>query len=651
MKDLLFSLDIGTRNVVGVLSRIEDGKYVVVDYEMIEHPERSMYDGQIHDISKVAKVARKVKEKLEERNDIELKYVSIAAAGRALKTMSVVVEMDSDSIHSVDKNDIDNLHLLGIESAQNKLIDVEKLETKYYCVGYTVINYLLDGKSILNLMGHKGSKIGAEVLATFLPHVVVDSLYTVVHRIGLEVINMTLEPIAAINIAIPENFRLLNLALVDIGAGTSDIAITKSGSITAYSMVAYAGDKLTEALSQKYLLDFDTAEKIKTRLSVESEHEFSDIVGIPHKYSTEDIMDNLQDVLEELTDKIAEAICGCNGKATSAIFCIGGSSKIPNLQETLAKKMDIPMERIVIKNTDQLTNVKFECEPMVGPEFVTPIGIGFTAYKDKEQDFLKVKVNDKVVRMFKSRELSVSDALLLVGFGARKLLGKKGKSIIVDVNGDKKVIYGQLGEPAKIQVNGKPGRLDTKVVNNDEISIIEALQGEDAKPLLKDIVNPNDYIIINEKKCLINTDIRVNERLEDLDCLIKEGDRITCNRLQNIENVADIYGCDYRNLEIKVNSMDLSDNYVPEHLDKIEIIDKNSEIKEDVVVENCINITVNGDIIHIPKRSDIMFVEIFNHIDFDIDKPKGVLNLTLNGDRANYTDLLKDGDEIKLKWN
>ena len=66
---------------------------------------------------------------------------------------------------------------------------------------------------------------------TFLPEDVVDGLYAAVGMAGLTVANMTLEPIAAINVAIPENYRLLNIALVDIGAGTSDISVTRDGSI------------------------------------------------------------------------------------------------------------------------------------------------------------------------------------------------------------------------------------------------------------------------------------------------------------------------------------------------------------------------------------------------------------------------------------
>ena len=76
---------------------------------------------------------------------------------------------------------------------------------------------------------------------------------------------LTLEPIAAINVLIPPSMRRLNVALVDIGAGTSDIAITDLSTVMAYGMVPIAGDEVTEAISDQYLLDFSFSRTSKTR--------------------------------------------------------------------------------------------------------------------------------------------------------------------------------------------------------------------------------------------------------------------------------------------------------------------------------------------------------------------------------------------------
>ena len=113
--------------------------------------------------------------------------------------------------------------------------------SQYFCVGYSIVDYQLENQVIGNLVGQIGAEIAVEVVATFLPRVVVDSLFSSLKRADLSVQSLTLEPIAAISIAIPPNMRLLNLALVDIGAGTSDIALVRDGNIYGYAMVPLGG--------------------------------------------------------------------------------------------------------------------------------------------------------------------------------------------------------------------------------------------------------------------------------------------------------------------------------------------------------------------------------------------------------------------------
>ena len=108
---------------------------------------------------------------------------------------------------------------------------------------------MLDDEVIGNLIDQQGDDAAVEIIATFLPRVVVDSLIKALHRADLELEALTLEPIAAIDVLVPPSMRRLNVALVDVGAGTSDIAITDSGTVIAYGMVSAAGDEVTEALA------------------------------------------------------------------------------------------------------------------------------------------------------------------------------------------------------------------------------------------------------------------------------------------------------------------------------------------------------------------------------------------------------------------
>ena len=92
--DLVFALDIGTRTVVGVVGENIDDKFYLQDYISVPHTKRAMVDGQVEDIKQVAKIVSQVKTQLEEKNGVQLTKVSIAAAGRALKTKQVTMEFD-----------------------------------------------------------------------------------------------------------------------------------------------------------------------------------------------------------------------------------------------------------------------------------------------------------------------------------------------------------------------------------------------------------------------------------------------------------------------------------------------------------------------------------------------------------------------------
>jgi cell division protein FtsA len=287
-------------------------------------------------------------DKLEKNLGIALTKVAIAAAGRVLKTSQVKLEYDVDPDSEITEEIVGGIEVDAVQNAQVKLdkeLDDEK--TVFYCVGYSVVNYFLNGYVISSLVGHKGKKIGVEVLATFLPRVVVDSLYTVIDKVGLKVHSLTLEPIAAISVTIPKDLRLLNLVLVDIGAGTSDIAVTQSGSVVAYGMVPIAGDEITEKIAHEYLVDFNTAEKIKIDISSGIETiKFKDILGKNNEVSNKNALEMLDSTIEVLASSISNKILEFNKKAPNAVFCVGGGSQINGLTEIISEKLKMPIDYI-----------------------------------------------------------------------------------------------------------------------------------------------------------------------------------------------------------------------------------------------------------------------------------------------------------------
>jgi len=293
----VFALDIGTRSIIGMVGSIEEDRVKIIAIEREEHTERAMIDGQIENIEKVALLADRIKKRLEHKINIKLNRVCVAAAGRALRTKRAEYELDLSGVKLIDDEVISRLEAGAISKAEEAFDaenDAPDNAKRFYLVGYTVCQYFLDQYMISNLKDHRGQHVKVDLIATFLPSEVVESLYTTMNKIGLEVASLTLEPIAAINAAIPENLRLLNLALVDIGAGTSDIAACTGGSVTGYTMATVAGDEITETIMKEYLVDFKTAELIKAKIEHEDKIVFADILGLEHTLSREDILRCIQ---------------------------------------------------------------------------------------------------------------------------------------------------------------------------------------------------------------------------------------------------------------------------------------------------------------------------------------------------------------------
>ena len=417
MGQLVFGLDIGTRSIVGTVGYKEDNRFVVVAQRVREHETRAMLDGQIHDIGKVSETIRQVKEELEEAIGRKLTDVCIAAAGRVLRTVNSHVEYPFGSDKEIVSEDIYALTSSAVEKAYEEFLKQQTEEDmKFYCVGYSVVRFYLNGYPMGNLEGHKARTIGVDLIATFLPEDVVDGLYRAVELAGLEVANMTLEPIAAIQVAIPERFRMLNIALIDVGAGTSDISITNDGCIIAYGMIPIAGDALTEVIARHCLVDFATAEKIKRQAGEAEEITYEDIMFLPQKIKSKEVLSVTAPVVEDMARQVADKIKELNGgKSVSAVFVVGGGGKLPGYTEAVARDLDIVPERVALRGEEVMQQIVFEEDTAKDSLLVTPIGICLNFY-EQNNNFIFVSFNDRKVKIYDNNRLTVADAAMQAGF-------------------------------------------------------------------------------------------------------------------------------------------------------------------------------------------------------------------------------------------
>ena len=539
----VFGLDIGTRNVVGTVGyQTDDKEFVVTAQYVREHETRAMLDGQIHDIGRVAKTIKEVKDELEKQTGQPLEEVCIAAAGRVLKTVTTHVEYEYAQESVVTGEDVHTLDLLGIEKAQEALKEVNDTSYKFYCVGYSTVKFFLNDEVFISLEGHKANKIGEDIIVTFLPEDVVDGLYAAVGQAGLSVANMTLEPIAAINVAIPENYRMLNIALVDVGAGTSDISITRDGSIIAYGMIPHAGDELTEVIVQHFLVDFNMAESIKLQSTTSDTVTYKDIMSIEHTIPAQDVWDVTAPVVDNIAQEVSTKIRELNGdKTVSACFVVGGGGKIHGFTEKLAEDLDLPEERVALRGEEVLGDVTFEQEDIKkDPLLVTPIGICLNYY-DQRNNFIMVRFNGERIKLYDNNRLTIVDAALQAGFSNDELFPKRGTPINFTVNGVARLVRGEAGDGAVVTMNGKPASINTPLEPNSEIVIEPSTAGEAAVYKISQLDEYNHSVItfvINGRKVSCPRFVQVNGRLEPEDYSIRENDVIETRNYYTVRQIA-----------------------------------------------------------------------------------------------------------------
>ncbi len=546
-KEYIFGLDIGTRSIVGTVGYREGtDRFVVMAQVTKEHQTRAVIDGQIHDIPTVTQTIVEVKEQLEQECGRPLWEVSIAAAGRVLKTKNVFVEYEMPTETKVTEDHIHALDSLAVEKAYEEIRqETDHKDKHFYCVGYSPVKYYLNGYPMEMLVQHNASSIGVEMIATFLPDEVVDGLYSAVEEAGLHVASLTLEPIAAINVAIPERFRLLNIALVDVGAGTSDISIVKDGSVIAFGMMPVAGDEITEAIAKKYLVDFEGAEKIKTTATRRKTVSFKNILGESFKLTREEIQETAQEAIASIVGKISDKIMELNGgNSVSAVFVVGGGGKMPGFTEHMAKCLGLPENRVALRGAEVLQQIDFSATGIKKDStLVTPIGICMEYYEQKS-NFIYVRVNEERVKIYDNGKATVLDACIHAGYSQNSLFPSRGKGFTYTVNGEEREVKGRLGEPAEVRRNNQVTNLNVLVEAEDVIQVRAATEGEKGQLILGRVPECRKELKVTflGRVVLCPKRVEVNKEWQPVDYEIKPGDSVVVYDYYTVRQLFEFMG-------------------------------------------------------------------------------------------------------------
>lgn len=674
----VFGLDIGTRSIVGTVGYKKDEHFFVLAQEIREHQTRAMLDGQIHDINRVANTIKEVKEALEKKTGFSLQETCIAAAGRVLKTLNVHVELEFEAEKNVTREDMKTLASLGVEKAFNEFQKANDTDIHFYCVGYSVVKYYLNQMWIGQPEHHKAKTIGADMIATFLPDDVVDGLYSAVELAGLKVANMTLEPIAAIRVAIPEKYRLLNIAMIDVGAGTSDISVTNDGSVMAFGMIPCAGDSLTELIAKECLIDFATAENIKQGISSQASITYEDIMGFEETISAERVLEICKPQIERMAKQSADEIKRLNGgNAPSAVFVVGGGGKIEGFTQQIAKELELDPKRVALRGEEIMRDISFPEDSVVDSTIVTPIGICLSYY-EQNNNFIYITFNGQSVKLFDNNHLAVIDAAIAAAFDKDGLFPRRGQELHYTVNGKPRVSKGEYGESARVFVNGEEVNLNHAIKANDVIMMEPSTCGESATVTVESLLDFHAklHIRLDGEEVTLDKPVKVNGVETSKDYVIREGDVVSLYSYYTYKQFLEYLHITEDEVSLMVNGELVGEDSAIYSDDEVLILEKEqtrsqeNRYSENTADSETVNVfkemikdaakeeenkrlvvIVNQKPVALEGKKHYMFVDIFDYINFDTSKMQGSGIVTMiNGVDANYTQELKNGDKIEVFW-
>ncbi|NLU07409.1 MAG: cell division protein FtsA, partial [Clostridiales bacterium] len=231
------------------------------------------------------------------------------------------------------------------------------------------------------------------------------------------------------------------------------------------------------------------------------------------------------------------------------------------------------------------------------------------------------------------------------------------------LNDIKRVAFGTLASNAEVTINGLKKTMDDKVKEGDNIEIKYAVNGKKAAPKITDYVQKVYSISFFVNDIIENLEplAYIDGNKVKIDSYINEGDNVNIAFPKTLGDYEKYFSDndDEDNLIYYLNGEKLDKNYIINEGDRIYRVTENSPSKKEEpktesenlkAAANEITVVANGKNVVLTGKRKYIFVDIFNHIEFDLTRVRGKLFLRLNGENAGYYDALSDGDVIEVGW-
>ncbi|OWP62995.1 cell division protein FtsA [Hymenobacter amundsenii] len=377
---IVVGLDIGTTKICALVGRKNEfGKLEILG--LGKAVSEGVVRGIVSNIDKTVDAIKKAIKQAEEQSGINIGVVNVGIAGQHIKSLQ-----HNGSITRA--------------SAETEITqaDVERLTSDMYRLvtppGSQIIHvmpqdYKVDyEEGILDPVGMSGVRLEGNFHIITAQSTAINNIYKCVTKAGLEIDNLILEPLASSMSVLSDEEKEAGVALIDIGGGTTDLAVFKDGIIRHAAVLPFGGNIITSDIKQGCLVMQNQAEQLKVKFGKAiaeeaSEYEIVSIPGLRDRAPKEISLKNLAYIIEARMEEIVELVyaeiqrLGFQDKLAAGIVMTGGGSQLQNLVQLteyvtgLDTRIGYPNEHLG----------KSKIEAVKSPMYATTVGLVLAGYR------------------------------------------------------------------------------------------------------------------------------------------------------------------------------------------------------------------------------------------------------------------------------